>query len=292
MSSIVEINNLSKRYKDFFLDGITFSLPKGMILGIIGPNGAGKTTTIKLIMNMIKADAGDIRLLGMSYPKDEIRIKNRIGYVGEEQTFYADKTVAWLSKYISSFYENWDTNGYQRMLNDFSISRTKKAGDLSKGQKVKLALALALSHHPELAILDEPTSGLDPIVRRELLKILRRFTESGEKSVIIASHITDDIARTADVILYMIKGRVALCAPKEDLLDSWKWIHFKKGALPDETARILFRVKEHMFGSEGLTDRYQDLKKDLAPGMEIKDIKIENASLDDILLALVEGGSQ
>ena len=121
---------------------------------------------------------------------------------------------------------------------------------------------------------------------------IARFTESGERSVIIASHITDDIARTADVILYLINGRKALCAPKDDLLDNWKWIHFKKGALPEKTTRSLSRVKEHMFGSEGLTNRYQNLKQELAAGMEKQDIKIKNASLDDILIALVEGDLQ
>ena len=292
MDPILEVSNLSKRYKDFLLDGISFVLPRGSILGIIGPNGAGKTTTIKLIMNMARSNGGDINLFGLSYPRDEKTIKNRIGFVGEEQTYYADKTVDWLGKYVSSFYKKWDTNMFQRLLTDFEISRTKKTSELSKGQKVKLALALALSHNPELAILDEPTAGLDPIVRRDVLKRLRRFTEDGEKSVIISSHITDDIARTADYILYMIKGRVALFAQKDDLLADWKWIHYKKGALPDSLAGSLFKVQEHMFGNEGLTDSYLALKQKLQPGLEKNEIKIENADLDDILIALAEGDSR
>ena len=285
MSHTLEVDRLTKRYKDFALEEVT-------ILGIIGPNGAGKTTTIKLIMNMIKSTRGGIRVFGLTYPQDEKEIKNRIGYVGEEQTFYADKTVAWMGRYVSSFYKRWDTNMFQRLLTDFAITRTKKTAELSKGQRVKLALSLALSHNPDLAILDEPTAGLDPIVRREVLDILRRFIACGEKSVIISSHITDDIARTADYVLYMIKGRVALFKTKDDLLADWKWIHFKKGALPGSTAGTLHKVKEHMFGSEGLTDRFLSLKADLEPGLEAGDIKVENAGLDDILVALADGGSQ
>jgi ABC-2 type transport system ATP-binding protein len=292
MAHILEVEKLQKRYKDFILDDVSFTLPAGTILGIIGPNGAGKTTTIKLIMNMIKPNGGDIRIFGMAYPQDEKRIKNRIGFVGEEQAYYADKTVAWMGKYVSSFYKRWDTNLFQRLLTDFAISRTKKTSELSKGQKVKLALSLALSHNPDLAILDEPTAGLDPIVRREVLKILRKFTESGEKSVIISSHITDDIARTADYILYMIKGRVALFGSKDDLLADWKWIHFKKGSLPESIVGTLHKVNDHMFGSEGLTDRFLSLKADLEAGLEAKDIKVENAGLDDILIGLADGGKR
>ena len=292
MAHILEVNKLRKHYKDFILDDVSFALPAGTILGIIGPNGAGKTTTIKLIMNMISSNGGDIRIFGMTYPGDEKKIKNRIGFVGEEQTFYADKTVNWMGKYVASFYERWDTNMFQRLLTDFAISRTKKIAELSKGQTVKLALSLALSHNPDLAILDEPTAGLDPIVRRDILKILKQFTENGEKSVIISSHITDDIARTADYILYMIKGGVALCGSKDDLLADWKWIHFKKGALPESTISTLHKVKEHMFGSEGLTDRFLSLKTDLEKGLEAKEIKVENASLDDILIALADGDSR
>jgi ABC-2 type transport system ATP-binding protein len=289
---MLEVKNLRKNYKDFTLEDLSFSLPEGNILGIIGPNGAGKTTTIKLIMNMIRSDGGDIRIFGLSYPRDEKRIKNRIGYVGEEQAFYSNKTVAWLGDYISSFYERWDTNMFQRLVTEFGISRTKKAGELSKGQRVKFALSLALSHNPDLAILDEPTAGLDPIVRRDVLKNLKQFTEEGKKSAIIASHITDDIARTADTILYIIGGKAALIGSKDDLLAEWKWIHFKKGALPESLTGSLYKVKDHMFGSEGLTDSFLSIRESLEDGMEKKDIKVENASLDDILIALADGASQ
>jgi ABC-2 type transport system ATP-binding protein len=292
MAPTLKIENLCKNYKDFKLENVSFTLPAGTILGIIGPNGAGKTTTIKLLMNMIKSDGGDIRIFSMAYPEDEKEIKERIGYVGEEQTYYANKTVTWMAEYVSSFYKRWDTNMFQKLLTEFAISRTKKTAQLSKGQKVKFALSLALSHNPDLAILDEPTAGLDPIVRRDVLTILRRFTEGGEKSVIISSHITDDIARTADYILYMINGRVALLGSKDDLLADWKWIHYRKGSLPESLVKSLYKVKDHMFGSEGLTDSFQSIRAELTAGLETKDIKVKNARLDDILIALDDGEKQ
>ena len=185
MENLFEVRNLSKKFKDFTLADISFSLPKGAILGILGPNGAGKTTTLKLIMNMLKADGGSVSIFGLSYPGEEKKIKEGIGFVGEEQAFYSDKTVAWMGSYVASFYKNWDRNRYQRLLMEFGVSPTKQVGHLSKGQKVKFALTLALSHNPNLAILDEPTAGLDPIVRREVLEILKSFTKEGlEKNMI------------------------------------------------------------------------------------------------------------
>jgi ABC-2 type transport system ATP-binding protein len=181
MNNIVEIDNLRKAYKGFILDKISLNIPKGSILGLIGPNGAGKTTTIKILMDMIQPQSGTAHILGMDHRKDRKYLRNRVGYVGEEQYFYGDKTVAWTGKFVSGFFDNWDTNMFQKLLTDFAISRTKKTKELSKGMKVKLSLAIALSHNPELMILDEPTAGLDPVVRRDVLELLRTFPEDDKK---------------------------------------------------------------------------------------------------------------
>ena len=288
MDHVVELREVRKEYKEFVLDGISWQIPKGCIMGLIGPNGAGKTTTIKIIMNLIRADGGKVSLFGLDYRRNEKEIKNRIGYVGEEQYFYEDRTVAWTGRFVSRFYRNWDTNTFSRLLNEFQISGTKKVKELSKGMRVKLSIALALSHNPELIILDEPTAGLDPVVRRELLDLLRKIS-SKNKSVIISSHITDDIARTADYITYLLEGRISLIEQKDELLSNWKKIHFLTGTLDNGISSSFFNIETSMFGSSGITNSYLSIKDDLAEGIRKEDIKVENVGLDDILICFVKG---
>jgi ABC-2 type transport system ATP-binding protein len=289
MNHIVETDNLRKVYRGFILDNISLNVPKGSIMGLIGPNGAGKTTIIKILMDMIQPQSGSVRIFGMDHRKNIKQLRNRVGYVGEEQYFYGDKSVAWTGKFVSEFFDNWDINTFQKLLTDFAISRTKKTKELSKGTKVKLSLAIALSHHPELMILDEPTAGLDPVIRREVLELLRTFPENGEKSVIISSHITDDITRIADYVAFLVEGKIALSDTKDELLSKWKRIHFKDGALEDRIVNTLTSRKAHMFGNSGVTNDYPALKDALAYGIAREVIKVENVDLDDVLIALVQG---
>ncbi len=289
MDNIVEISNLKKRYKGFLLEIVSLSLPKGSIMGIIGPNGAGKTTTIKILMNMVRANAGKVRIFGLDHIENEKAIKNRIGYVGEDQYYYGDKTVAWTGNFVSGFFDQWDKNKFQKFISDFAISRTKKIRELSKGMKVKFSLAIALSHNPDLILLDEPTAGLDPLIRREVLEILRGLTVDEDKSVIISSHITDDISRIGDYVTFLYEGKIKLSGVKDELLSHWKRIHYKEGALDAETTETLKNRKKHMFGHSGLTDSYLELKDSLAQGLAEETVKLENVSLDDILIAYSKG---
>jgi ABC-2 type transport system ATP-binding protein len=287
--NILELQSVQKRYKGFALDGISLSLSQGYILGLIGPNGAGKTTTIKILMNMVKRDGGEVQVFGLDPKRNAKQIKNKVGYLGEEQYFYGNKTVAWTGKFVSTFFDNWDTNTFQSLLSYFQISRTKKTRELSKGMKVRFSLALALSHHPELLILDEPTAGLDPVIRREVLELLQKKSKNEGKSVIISSHITDDIMRTADLVAFLIEGKIVLTSEKDELLSNWKRIHYKKGVLGSSIEDSLKRRKDHAFGSSGVTDRYLEIKDSLAQGITEEVIKIENVNLDDILISLVKG---
>jgi ABC-2 type transport system ATP-binding protein len=155
--------------------------------------------------------------------------------------------------------------------------------------KVKLSFAIALSHQPELLILDEPTSGLDPVIRREILDLLTKTSKEENKSVIISSHITDDLARIADMITFMINGKIRLTAEKDDLLDNWKRIHFKKGTLNENIIATLSNVQNQVFGSSGLTGNYLEIKDQMADGIGKEEIKVENVTLDDILISFVKG---
>jgi len=289
MANTLEISQLRKEYRGFTLQDISLVVPEGTIMGFIGPNGAGKTTTIKIIMDMIKPIAGEVKIFGLDHTKHIKEIKNRVGYVGEDQFFYGDKTVAWTGKFVSEFYDNWDANTFQSLLTEFVISRTKKTRELSKGMKVKLSLALALAHNPEFMILDEPTAGLDPVIRRDILERFRSFADDGKKSVLISSHITDDITRIADSVTFLVEGKIVLSEAKDELLSKWKRIHYKEGALDETIVKSLTSRKAHMFAHSGVTDNYTTLKESLAEGMSKEEIKIENVNLDDVLISLVKG---
>ncbi len=290
METVLEARNLRKRYPEFTLDDVSLSVPKGCIRGLIGPNGAGKTTAIRILMHQIRADGGEVQLFGLRYRDAEKEIKRRIGYVGEEQYFYLNKTVGWTGKFVAQYYDRWDENRFDKLLADFRLSRTKKTKDLSKGMKVKLSFALALAHDPDLLILDEPTSGLDPVIRRELLDLLRGVCRDQGKSVLISSHITDDLVRIADFVTFMHQGRIILESEKDELLANWKRIHFRKGALPDEIVTGMSNVQHQMFGSSGITRNFRELQPRLAEGMARDEVKVENVNLDDILIAFVKEG--
>jgi ABC-2 type transport system ATP-binding protein len=289
MDNVLELKNVRKSYKGFALDGVSLSLPQGYILGLIGPNGAGKTTTIKILMNIVKREGGEVQVVGLDPQKNAKKVKNKVGYLGEEQYFYGNKTVSWTGEFVSAFYDNWDTNVFQSLLTNFEISRTKKTRELSKGMKVRFSLAMALSHDPELLILDEPTAGLDPVIRREVLELLRKKSKNEGKSVIISSHITDDIMRTADLVAFLIQGKIVLISEKDELLSNWKRIHYKKGALGSDIVNSLTKRKDHAFGSSGVTNRYLEIKDSLVQGITEGVVKIENVNLDDILISLAEG---
>lgn len=288
MENIIEVKNLRKEYNEFILKDISFSLPKGYILGIIGPNGAGKTTIINIIMNFISKKSGEIKIFGKNISENEKELKNRIGYVGEEQYFYENKTVDWTEKFVSDFYKKWDNNYFNSLLKIFNISRNKKINQLSKGMKVKLSLAIALSHNPELLILDEPTSGLDPVIRRELLDIIQNIILDKNKSVIISSHITDDLSRIADYILYLVNGEITLLEEKDILNSNWKKIHFKYPKLKEKLRSKIFNIEENPFGSSAFTNKYEEIYPLIKDDIDRENIKIENLSLDDILISFVK----
>ena len=178
--AILEVRSLVKRYPAFLLDGVTFSMESGRIMGLIGRNGAGKTTTLKSIFNLVHPDGGEIRAFGLSMPEDEREIKRRIGFAGGAVDYYERRKIRDIAAVTSSFYENWDGEAYRRYLSVFSLDEEKTPLQLSAGMRVKFSLTLALSHRAELLILDEPTSGLDPLSREELLEIFLDLADHGK----------------------------------------------------------------------------------------------------------------
>jgi len=289
MNPILEARNLTKRYHDFTLREISLEIPCGCIVGFFGPIGAGKTTLMKLLAHQIPASSGTARVFGLGYDEREKEIKNRIGYVPQEPSFYGERSVGSNVRFAASFFERWDGGVFYRMLDEFRISREKKIKHLSRGQKTLLSLALALSHEADLLILDEPTAGLDIVLRRTLLDRLRQFTAEGERTVVVASHITDGLEEIAEHIKFLDDGNLVLQSEKDDLQTRWKRIHFKEGALNPEIVRQFIDVRTQPFGSSRLTRDFSAVREQLAPGIAAGDVKVENARLDEILIAMLKG---
>ncbi|MEG2289171.1 MAG: ABC transporter ATP-binding protein [Clostridium sp.] len=253
MGNILEIKNVTKEYKGFKLDNISFKLEKGYIMGFIGENGAGKTTTIKLIMNLISKDCGDIKVFGKDNIKFEREIKERIGFVYDDCFFYENLTIRDNGKIISNFYMKWDWSVFNKYITRFGLNEKQKVKELSKGMKMKFAIALALSHSAEFLILDEPTSGLDPVMRRQVLDILQEVIQDENVGILISSHITSDLEKIADYITYINKGTIVFSKPTEDITEEYRIVKGDKNLLRDEEKILLYGLKNTDYGFEGLT---------------------------------------
>jgi ABC-2 type transport system ATP-binding protein len=279
MENILEIRNLKKKYSKFTLNNINLSLPKGYIMGFIGPNGAGKSTTIKLIMNLINRDDGEILVFGKDNITYEREIKNRIGFVYDENHFYEELTIKEMKNIVASFYKHWDNGLFQKYLKIFELPPDKKIKALSKGMKMKFSLAIGLSHHAELLIMDEPTSGLDPIVRNELLEILTDLMQDENKGVFFSTHITSDLDKIADYITFINNGQIVLSTTKDDILDNYAVVKGGRELLNKSILNEFIGLRENRFGFEGLVTNREKVRrifKDKA--------LIEKPTLEDIML--------
>ncbi len=279
MENILEINNLRKEYKDFILNNISFSLPRGFIMGFIGPNGAGKSTTIRLIMNLVKKQAGEIKIFGKDNIKYEKEIKEKIGFVYDENYYYEQLTVKEMGKIVSQFYKNWQQQVFDNYLKQFNIKKDKKIKELSKGMKMKFSLAVALSHKAEFIIMDEPTSGLDPIFRSEILDILYNLIQDENVSIFFSTHITTDLEKVADYITFINNGSIVFSEEKDSVMEKYAIIKGSKELLDKDIKKSLLNIRENAYGFEALTDNKEAIKRSL------KDrVIIEKPSLEDIMV--------
>lgn len=279
MEPILQIKNLRKEFKEFSLKDINLTLDRGFIMGFIGPNGAGKSTTIKLILNIMNRDSGEIKIFGKDNIKHEIEVKNKIGFVLDEGYYYEEITVLDMKRIISSFYENWDEALFNKYLKDFDISPRKKIKELSKGMRMKFSLAVALSHHAELLIMDEPTSGLDPVVRSELLDILSDLMQDENKGVFFSTHITSDLDKIADYITFINNGEIVMSAAKDDILDNYGLIKGPKELICGKNTNAFIGIRESQFGFEGLVQNKEDFRKSFS-----EKVVIEKPTLEDIMV--------
>ena len=276
MDNFLEVSSLSKSFSGFRLQNVSFSLPKGYIMGLIGANGSGKTTTIKLILNMLKRDGGEIKLLGLDNIADETAAKAQLGVVFDSNYFSEAWTVARAESAVSVFYQNWDTERFSGLLNKFHIDPKKKVKELSKGMQMKLMLAFAFSYGAKLLILDEPTSGLDPVSRDELLTTLSEYIEDGEHSVLFSTHITSDLERAADYITYLTDGAVFFSGGKDEFVDMFRVV---KGGRDE----LVGKLRGKLIGTRTFSTGFEALAKTEDYNL-YRHLDVEPASIDDIMV--------
>ena len=283
MTNSIEIRGLNKTYPGFSLRDISLKLPGGAIMGLIGENGAGKTTTIKCILNLIRRDSGQIKLMGQDNIREERLAKQDIGVVLDECFFHDTLRAKDVGAILAPVYRAWDGELFQNYLDKFGLPEKQFIKEYSRGMKMKLSLAAALAHHPKLLILDEATAGLDPVVRDEILDEFLAFICDEEHSILISSRITSDLEKAADYISCLHQGRVVLSDSKDEILDHYG----RLGCSPDELEKIdpadLIRVRRGSFGCEALiSDRAAFLRK--YPGKIVDRVKLE-----DIMLFVAKG---
>lgn len=277
------VNGLKKKYNDFVLDGVSFSVPRGAIVGLVGENGAGKSTTIKAILGLIKKDSGTVTILGKQEHEIDNAVRNQIGVVFDGSNFPEGLSPKKLNNVFRNIYAAWDENEYFLLLKKLSLPEDKKIKDFSKGMKMKLSIAVALSHHSKLLILDEATSGLDPVVRDDITDMFLDFVQDENNSILVSSHITSDLEKVADYIVFIHNGKVVFSKSKDEL--RYKYGIIKCGAAQfdaiDKQDFVAYR--KHDYAWEVLV-----VDKDAAQKKYPKAV-IDPATIDNIMLLYIKG---
>ncbi len=266
----LEIKNLTKKFPDFTLENLTLTLPSGCIMGLIGENGAGKSTTIKLILDMLHKDSGRITVLGRDNG-DNIRLtKEDVGVVPDEVGIPECLTAKQVGKVMQYTYRNWDAGEYNRLLEKLSLPKNKPFKEFSRGMKMKLGIAVALSHGSKLLLLDEATSGLDPVVRDEVVEMFYDFTRDETHSILISSHIVSDLEKLCDYVAFLHNGKLLLCEEKDRLLAEYGIVHCTAEQLKALDSQAVKYKKESPYGIELI------VKRDAVPnGLNISPVNIE-----------------
>jgi ABC-2 type transport system ATP-binding protein len=252
MSEILALRNVYKQFSGFRLEDISFSLQPGYIMGLVGPNRSGKTTTIKLIMNMLKRDAGAITVDGIDTLAGETEVKARIGYVADENIFVEQWWAADVARALSIYYPTFDSQLFQENLQRFELPEDKMINDFSHGMKTRMMLAAVLSRQTRLLLLDELTSGLDPVVRVELLDILQDYIRDDDCSVLFSTHITTDLEKVADFITFLYRGRLVFTQNKDEVLSEYRIVKGGPEDLTGSLRQALIGLRQNAMGFEGL----------------------------------------
>lgn len=283
MKDVLTVKGLTKNYQDFTLDHVSFEIPQGSIVGLIGENGAGKSTIIKAVLGLIKKDDGEITLFGRQDGALNTKIKEQIGVVFDGSNFSGDLSPRKLNKVFKDIYRSWDEDLYISLLEKMAVPVHQKIKTFSKGMKMKLSLVAAFAHHPKLLILDEATSGLDPVMRDDILDMFLEFVQDEENSILVSSHITSDLEKVADYIIFVHNGSVIFSKPKDELLENYGIIKCGDAAFEriEKEDRVACRKLDYEWQIL-VEDRNRIQKK-------YKDAMVIPATIDEIMLLYVKG---
>lgn len=284
MENVIELQHVNKAFKGFELKDLSISVKKGFVTGFIGGNGVGKSTTIKLIMNLLQPDSGEVSLFGLNYNKHEKEIKQRIGFVFDHNVFYENFTLLEMKNIIRPIYKKWDDSIFNYFVDMFELPLKKKLKVFSKGMMMKVSLTIALSHHAELIIMDEPTSGLDPIFRRELLDILRDLMQDGETTIFFSTHITTDLDRIADYITFIHNGQHIFTKEYYKIEEDYAIVKGEINLLDRDTEQEFIGIRKSNHGFEALTANKQRTQSIFGDT-----VILEKPTLEDIMLYTKKG---
>lgn len=283
MNNILEIENITKKYESFTLDRVRFNCPEGKIMGLIGANGAGKTTVINAILNIIQLDGGTVKVFGKDYRDLSRSEKEGIAVVFDENNLPDRLSSKEINNIFKRIYQNWDENLYHYYLDRFEIPAKTSIRDMSKGNKIKINLAVALAHHPVLLILDEITGALDPMMREEILKLFLEFVKDARNSILFSSHITTDLDKIADGIIFMNYGRVIFCKEKDDLIYNYRVAHCKNIIFEALQKKEIIAYRKSEKKVDFIFDRCNE---DM---LNCNEIEIRETSVEDLMLIFAKG---
>lgn len=285
MNSALTVSGLTKRYEGFTLADISFEVPQGTITGLIGENGAGKSTTLHPILGLVHRDGGEISILGAPAEGLQPEARENIGVVFDGTNFSEELTPKRLNKVLKGVYSSWDEGYFLALLNKLSLPVSKKIKSFSKGMKAKLSIAAAFAHHPKLLILDEATSGLDPVMRDDMLDMFLEFVQDEENSILLSSHITSDLEKVADHIIFLHEGRLIFSKPKDELLENYGIV--KCGAAQFEAIdrQDIITCRKQEYEWQVLVSDRNSAQKRYPNAMVIP------ASIDEIMLLYVRGNA-
>ena len=280
----IELSHINKSFGDFAIRDLNLTVPSGTICGLVGENGAGKSTTIRLLMGALQPDSGTAAVLGVDVTAPEFReVKEDVGVVLDEAYFPESLNAVQVGKIMAATYRRWDQKLYDGYLKRFDLPPSKQFKDFSRGMRMKLAIAVALSHQPKLLVLDEATAGLDPIVRAEVLDIFNEFTREEDHSILISSHILSDLEKLCDYIAFIHQGNLLFCEEKDRLLEEY-------GIFTDSAEQLECLLPEAIVAREpnGYGGVRALIRRDLAPA----GFQLEKPSVEDIVLFLVKGAKR
>ena len=285
MDNILELHQVCKTFPrtNFTLDHVSFSIPYGSIMGFVGENGAGKTTTIGCVLNTVSKDSGTIKIFGKELADTDTELKEKIGVVYDGDNFPAYWTAEQLSDVMQGLYANWDNDLFKKYLNDFRLLPNQKIKSYSRGMTMKLAVAAALSHHPQLLILDEATSGLDPIMRDDMLDVFLEFVQDENHSILLSSHITSDLEKIADYITFIHNGKLIMAASKNDLVYNFAVMRCKESQFLELDPGDILVYRKRDYQIDVLVSNGKEIQR------KYRNAVIDHVSVDEIMLLLVKG---